>query len=254
MNPLRTAVNSFLAAHDGNFAVMTAAVSAALVLAAGFALNIGQVTMTRSNLLNALDAAVTSTARDITTGRLAPDQARETVEAFLIANGGTGFADADNITLDSLTADRAARTLRAVASVNIELAFPVFGTASTRTISVESAAVYSDKKIEVAMMLDVTGSMAGRKLADLKKRRPQCGRDAARFQQQNQSPRSRRSGSLRHGGQHWSSVKYGSCRKTPDGRRAAAPRCARCGRGWRRLRWLRDRTQGLAAVHRRLAL
>lgn len=168
MNPLRTAVNSFLAARDGNFAVMTAAVSAALVLAAGFALNIGQVTMTRSNLLNALDAAVTSTARDITTGRLAPDKARETVEAFLFANGGTGFADTNNITLDSLTADRAARTLRAVASVNIELAFPVFGTASTRKISVESAAVYSDKKIEVAMMLDVTGSMAGRKLTDLK--------------------------------------------------------------------------------------
>lgn len=169
MISLQTAVTSFLARREGNFAVMTAAVSVAIVLAAGFALNIGQMSMTRSNLLNALDAAITSTARDITTGRLAPDKARETVEAFLLANGGTGFAAANDISLDSLVANRGAHTLQAVASVDIELAFPVFGGSSSRKISVESAAVYSDKKIEVAMMLDITGSMAGRKLADLKR-------------------------------------------------------------------------------------
>ena len=169
MISLQTAVTSFLARREGNFAVMTAAVSVAIVLAAGFALNIGQISMTRSNLLNALDAAITSTARDITTGRLAPDKARETVEAFLLANGGTGFAAANDISLDSLVANRGAHTLQAVASVDIELAFPVFGGSSSRKISVESAAVYSDKKIEVAMMLDITGSMAGNKLSDLKR-------------------------------------------------------------------------------------
>ncbi|GAB5505537.1 MAG: pilus assembly protein [Rhizobiaceae bacterium] len=169
MISFRNALSSFRAARDGNFAVLTAAVSAALVLAGGLALNIGQVTMTRSNLLNALDAAVTSTARDITTGRLAAKDARATVEAFLLANGGTGFASENRIKLVSLVADRKARTLRANASVTIDLAFPVFAGGSQRTINVESAAVYSDRKIEVAMMLDVTGSMGGRKLRDLKK-------------------------------------------------------------------------------------
>ena len=169
MISFRNALSSFRTARDGNFAVLTAAVSAALVLAGGLALNIGQVTMTRSNLLNALDAAVTSTARDITTGRLAAKDARATVEAFLLANGGTGFASEDQIKLVSLVADQKARTLRANASVTIDLAFPVFAGGSKRTINVESAAVYSDRKIEVAMMLDVTGSMSGRKLRDLKK-------------------------------------------------------------------------------------
>jgi Flp pilus assembly protein TadG len=154
--------------RGGNFAVMMAAVSSAVVLAAGFALNIGQVVMTRSNLLNALDSAITSTARDITTGRIKAGDARETVEAFLFANGGTGFAAADRIVLDSLEIDPRSRTVNARASVDVDMVFPLFGADPVRKVSVDSAAVYSDRKIEVAMMLDVTGSMRGRKLRDLK--------------------------------------------------------------------------------------
>jgi Flp pilus assembly protein TadG len=56
----------------GNFAVITGVVSVVLMMSAGFAVNIAQVVMTRSNLLNALDSAITSTARDLTTGVIAP--------------------------------------------------------------------------------------------------------------------------------------------------------------------------------------
>jgi Flp pilus assembly protein TadG len=167
MNPFHKTVRAFLAGRGGNFAVLSAAVASAIVLAAGLALNIGQVVMTKSNLLNAVDSAVTSTARDITTGRLKADEARETVEAFLHANGGTGFASSDRITLDSLVIDSKERTLRVKASVDVDMIFPVFGASPVRTVSAESAAVYSDRKIEVAMMLDITGSMSGRKLRDL---------------------------------------------------------------------------------------
>lgn len=162
-------LSAFAGDRRGNFAVLTAAIASVVVLSAGFALNIGQVVMTRSNLMNALDSAVTSTARDITTGRLDADDARETVEAFLYANGGTGFASADRIVLQSLDIDPGASTLKASASVDVDMIFPLFGTASARTVSAQSAAVYSDRKIEVAMMLDITGSMSGRKLKDLKK-------------------------------------------------------------------------------------
>ncbi len=151
----------------GNFAVITAAVSGVLMLAVGFGLNIAQLTLTRSNLLNALDSAVTSTARDLTTGRLAPDKARPTIEAFLSANGGTGFASADRIVLDKLVVDRGTGAVKAEASVVVDLVFPLFG-ASSRRVATESAALYSDRRIEVALMLDITGSMAGQKLHDLK--------------------------------------------------------------------------------------
>ncbi|MBO6717255.1 MAG: pilus assembly protein [Rhizobiaceae bacterium] len=160
MNTMRNTLNAYTADRSGNFAVVMAAVLSVVMLASGFALNVGQVVMTKSNLHNALDAAITSTARDITTGRIKEKDARGTVEAFLRANGGTGFASADRIELDSLVIDTAASTLNARASVAIDMVFPLFGSSPVRNVSVESAAVYSDRKIEVAMMLDVTGSMA----------------------------------------------------------------------------------------------
>lgn len=160
-------LSRFVAARGGSFGVAAAAAAGMLVLAAGYGLNVAQLSLTRSNLLNALDSAVTSTARDLTTGRIVARDARATVEAFLAANGGSGFASADRITLDSLTVDRNTGAVRATASVVVDLVFPLFGD-PTRRISTESAALYSDRRIEVAFMLDVTGSMAGQKLRDLK--------------------------------------------------------------------------------------
>ena len=151
----------------GNFGMMMAVVAPLLALAAGYGLNIAQISHARSNLLAALDAAVTSTARDLTTGAIKEADARETVEAFLFANGERGFADADRLSLDSIVIDRTASTVSARASVVVDLAFPLFGPRE-RTISTESAAVYSDKKIEIAMMLDVTWSMNGQKIRDLR--------------------------------------------------------------------------------------
>ena len=55
---------------------------------------LGLVLISGAALLNALDAAVTSTARDLTTGTIAEKDARASVEAFLLANGGTAFAEA----------------------------------------------------------------------------------------------------------------------------------------------------------------
>lgn len=151
----------------GNFAIITGIISVVLMMSAGFAVNIAQVVMTRSNLLNALDSAITSTARDLTTGVIAPQDARSSVEAFLNANGGTGFASVNNITLDSLNVDQTAKTVSAQASVKIALLFPFFSTSDAQDIVVNSAAAYTDKDVEVAMMLDTTGSMAGQKIADL---------------------------------------------------------------------------------------
>lgn len=165
--PFRSRLRRFGTARGGNFGIMFAAVAGTLALSAGFALNIAQLSMTRSNLLNALDSAVTSTARDLTTGRIAERDARATVEAFLMANGVTGFAATDRVVLDSISVDRDTGAVRADASVTVDLVFPLFGEPQRR-VSTSSAALYSSRRIEVALMLDITGSMQGQKLRDLK--------------------------------------------------------------------------------------
>lgn len=144
----------------GNYGMMMAALAPMLLLGVGFGINIAQVSTARSNLLAALDSAVTSTARDLTTGAIEEKDARATVEAFLLANGRRAFSEGDRVTLDSIEIDTVNSTVTATASVVVDVAFPLFGAANRQTISTQSAAIYSDKRIEIAMMLDVTDSMA----------------------------------------------------------------------------------------------
>lgn len=156
--------------HDrgGNFAMMTGAVVAMLGLAVGFAVNTAQLYNIKSRLGQALDAAVTSTARDLTTGKTDPKDARASVEAFLKANMESEVAAADSVVLDSLVVDQTAKTVEAAAHIDVGLFFPLFYSGDSARVRNASAALYSDKQIEVAMMLDVTGSMAGQKIKDLK--------------------------------------------------------------------------------------
>lgn len=157
----------------GNFGLMMAVTAPLLVLASGYGLNVAQISITKSNLLAALDSAVTSTARDLTTGVITKDEARGVVEAFLLANGQRAYAEEGRLTLDSIVIDPVARTVEAKASVELDLAFALFGTANHQKITAESAAIYSDRKIEIAMALDLTGSMkkvgSDDKLGDLQK-------------------------------------------------------------------------------------
>lgn len=157
--------------RSGSFAILMAMVIAVLSLSAGYVLNIAQLYNVRSSLKNALDAAVTSTAREIMAG-MATDDARDRIEMFLQANGDPTFMDGGRLVLDRLTIDKAKSTIEVAGHVDVDLYFPLFGLSNERRVTNVSAAVYSDKRIEVAMMLDVTGSMAKKgkvdKIGDLK--------------------------------------------------------------------------------------
>ena len=150
----------------GSFAIAGALAVPVLALAVGYAVDVAQLLHTRSSLQNALDAAVTSTARDLTTGKIKEKDARKNVEAFLQANASVALAENDTVALGRLVVNRIAKTVEADATVQADMLFPLFGAAAQRQVGVNAAALYSDKK--VAMMLDITGSMAGKKIKDLK--------------------------------------------------------------------------------------
>jgi len=157
--------------QSGSFAILMAMVVAVLSLSAGYALNLAQLYNARAGLKNALDAAVTSTAREIISGSNTED-ARDLVERFLQVNGDPTFASGDKLVLDRLTIDKTTSTIEVAGHIDVDLYFPLFGLSNERRVTNVSAAVYSDKKIEVAMMLDVTRSMKKEgkvdKIGDLK--------------------------------------------------------------------------------------
>ncbi|SFO43973.1 Flp pilus assembly protein TadG [Mesorhizobium sp. NFR06] len=161
-------VDGFVRNREGNFAVLFGAAASVLALGVGFAVNISQLYNARSSLQGVVDAAVTSTARDLTLGVIEEADANKMVQVFLEANSTAGILQADQIVLDKLTVDRSAKTVQADAHVDVGLYFPLFSTSSMRRVTASTTALYSDKTVEVAMMLDVTGSMAGQKIKDLR--------------------------------------------------------------------------------------
>ncbi|TPJ75325.1 pilus assembly protein [Mesorhizobium sp. B2-6-2] len=152
-------VDGFARNREGNFAVLFGAAASVLALGVGFAVNISQLYNARSSLQGVVDAAVTSTARDLTLGVIAETDADKTVQAFLDANSTAGILQANQIVLDKLTVNRTANTVQADAHVDVGLFFPLFSTSNMRRVTASTTALYSDKTVEVAMMLDVTGSM-----------------------------------------------------------------------------------------------
>lgn len=161
-------LKNFAADSKGSFALIAAISIPAVALAVGLAIDGAQLYSVKQHLRSALDSAVTSTARDITTGKTPVADARSSVEMFLDANGVGDFIRDGTIRLDKLLIDPNAKTLTVGASVEVALAFPVYSMTGTRSVYAESAAVYSDKSIEVAMVLDITGSMGKHnKLQDL---------------------------------------------------------------------------------------
>lgn len=159
-------IREFAGDRSGNFTIVTAVSAVALMLATGLALNTGAMLNAKSHMQNALDAALTSTARDITVGTIDEKDARASVERFLEVNQGGGFAG--SITLDKLSIDKKSKTLTGEASIAAPVIFPLFGAQAPERLATVASAAYSDKKIEVSLVLDVTGSMSGSKIADLK--------------------------------------------------------------------------------------
>ena len=161
-------VDDFTRDRGGNFAILFGAAASVLALGVGFAVNISQLYNARSSLQGVVDAAVTSTARDLTLGVIQEADAKTMVQAFLDANSTAGILQSDQIVLDSLIVDPTAKTVKVDAHVDVGLYFPLFAIGDMRRVGASTTALYSDKTIEVSMMLDVTGSMAGQKIKDLK--------------------------------------------------------------------------------------
>ncbi|TIT23418.1 MAG: VWA domain-containing protein [Mesorhizobium sp.] len=162
------AIGGFAGDRSGNFAVLFGIIGSVLALSVGFAVNLSQLYNVKSSLQGVVDAAVTSTARDLTTGVISETDASKSVQAFLDANSMAGILQDNQIVLDNLVVDRTAKTVQADAHVNVNYYFPLFSTGGMQRVPASTTALYSDKQIEVAMMLDVTGSMAGQKIIDLR--------------------------------------------------------------------------------------
>ncbi|TPJ35768.1 pilus assembly protein [Mesorhizobium sp. B2-8-3] len=156
-------LRQFWRSRRGNFSLMLAVGVPAMLGAVAFATDVSTLMRAKSNLQNALDAAnlASSHLGDAETTR--NDAFNSYFQANVASHGELSNAKA------TLTVDRGVNFVKtratASADVNLNFAF-LFG--AEKHISVDASAVESNNQLEVVLVLDNTGSMAGARIAALR--------------------------------------------------------------------------------------
>jgi Flp pilus assembly protein TadG len=156
---LKSTVSNFAADQSGQYAIIFALCSGVIMISVGLSVDYTRIISARSQLTGALDAAVTSTARDITRGKVDKKEATRRVQAFLEANLDGKRLTKDNVHLTDVTIDPVTSAISASARVDVNMMFPVMNNPKVQPVNVKIGALYSERKVEVSMVLDVTGSM-----------------------------------------------------------------------------------------------
>ena len=155
--------------ENGNFLMMFGLATAAIFLTIGLSVEYAQSINMKTRVTNSLDAATLATARALSIGDITQAQAAGYLQQVFIANIGVKNIAGSQFKLDDVTIDPVANTVTAKASFHQDLRFLSVGTANDKQIvGSRSAATYGISDIEVAMVLDITGSMSGWKITALK--------------------------------------------------------------------------------------
>lgn len=166
---LRNQVSSFQQDESGNIFMITAVAVFVFMGSVGAAVDYSRVSNTKSKMEQALDAAVLATGVELLEGETNRDKLRERFDAFFEVNvSGTGnFAEEYRIT--SFSADPNSGEVNVEARAIMEpTIMRIFGYEEFQ-VAANSSAVFDQQDVEVAMMLDVTGSMGRNgKIRDLR--------------------------------------------------------------------------------------
>lgn len=134
----------------------------------GIALDMWRTLDSAATTAAALDAAALATARAMSEEGLDDDGLNDVANSYFDANtasaGGHG-ASHKNL---KVLANRGSNTVTVTVDTSVPTTFTKIMNVDEIAMQRSSSATYNSANIELAMMLDVTGSMEGQKIADLK--------------------------------------------------------------------------------------
>ncbi len=152
----------------GNFAIMAAVSLLPVLLCIGAAIDYTRVYLAHSSMTSALDAAVLSAAKGLSSGALSDDQVEDHINAMVAANlAGSGMSGID-FAVVNINNDGDNGKLSAGIQTDLPMAFMSLANIDTKTVGSAIEVTYGSQKVELTMMLDMSGSMLGDKIATLK--------------------------------------------------------------------------------------
>ncbi len=139
-----------------------------LAFAIGFSLDTAQAVRTSSKVANALDAASLAAARAMSENNLTPAEAQALALNYFkaqVAGLEGGAFDWSNFIADI---DPATGTVTIKADISVPTSFARILDIKKVNFTKSSTSMFKMRNVELAMVLDVTGSMGGQKIVDLK--------------------------------------------------------------------------------------
>lgn len=157
----------FLRNRDGSIGIIFTAMIIPVTAAIGMAVDLGQAVKIKTELQTTLDAAALAAGRAYQTTSDAG-----AAEAEARAHFAAALPDGVRAEVTRAAVDEASANIEIAATATVGTSFLAMIGYDELTISLASSAGTgqgrSSRDLEVAMMLDITGSMGGQKIADLK--------------------------------------------------------------------------------------
>lgn len=158
----------FRKAEEGAIAITFGLTLLVLMLIAGLAIDSGRAYHAASKMTSALDAAALSTAKAMRGTSLSDEELKEVARRYFEVNvAGTGGNYAVIDSLD-IAVDRELNSISLTLASHVPTVLGHLAGIESIPVPVASTAIYQSQDIELALQLDVTGSMKGARLADLK--------------------------------------------------------------------------------------
>jgi Flp pilus assembly protein TadG len=163
----RQRFGELFASQSGAVAPLFGLLMLVMVFLVGISVDSARGTRIATLAGNALDAAALAAAQTLRLENPSDSELTALVKQYFANN----LSDADaKAALDSITvvADRTINSVKLVADLKVPATISAVLGKEFLNVKVQSTAVFDVKDIEVSMMLDVSGSMEGTKIADLK--------------------------------------------------------------------------------------
>lgn len=159
--------STFASDERGGVAIMFALMFAVLLLGVGMTIDYGRVTHTSSKLRAAADAAALAGGLALLDGRNSNADVRAVTLKYFEENMSQGgkFVDVSSV---NVIIDRNAGSVKVDVTAAVEMTVMRSQGFESIDVPVISSVLSDQKDIELGMALDVTGSMSGQKIQDLR--------------------------------------------------------------------------------------
>jgi len=159
---------SFATDQQGSVAMIFGVIFFVFFFTAGMAIDYARVVHYNSRIANALDAAALAAGKSMLDGRIGDGEVIQIAEQYFLSNveaGGDGFGSIASL---NIQLDRAVGGVTIDVVGEVPMTFTRIAGFEKIDIPLTTAARFEQKDIELGMQLDLTGSMSGGKIRDLR--------------------------------------------------------------------------------------